>query len=184
VLLPRRATAAAALLGAAINLPGVLVAPGAWITYVETLKPPPGASWPSSGADAVSTEVSLSPLYGHVWLLARAAGSDLPQPWITSGARETAPPPPVAAFLSPRVLRVAFGLHAVPPVLPSILFRIGVAGELRGRRDLALDFLRAAVRLDPSHVRARDLLRELEGEPVRRGNIEGGGRMMPARKQR
>ena len=49
VLAPRALRRGAVVVGAALNLSGVLVAPGAFITYAESLSPPAGAAWPVPG---------------------------------------------------------------------------------------------------------------------------------------
>ena len=161
VLAPRRLAAALLILGALVNLPGVLVAPGAFQTYVELLVPPPGASWPGPGGDRVSEIAVLAPLYGHPWLLANSlAVRRLPAPWLARGARETAPPPGAAEYLSPWILRRALGLPPVSPFLPRLLVRSGLGYLVRGRPEQAALFAEAALLLDPKERDAPRILAE------------------------
>ena len=161
VLAHRKAAIAVLGLGAALNLPGVLVAPGAWLSYVERPEAPPGVAWPTGGGDRMSGEARLSPLYGHAWLLARSAGLHLPAFWLRAGAAEGAPPPTAPEYLSPRVLRAGLGLPAVSPVVPNILYRTAVAALQRGYGGLSLPYAREALRIDPRHRPAADLLGQL-----------------------
>ena len=79
VLLPAAASGLLLGLGLLLNAPGVVVAPGAWIGWVETIRPP-GPGWPPKGSERVSDVPCLSPLAGHPWLLARGAGKEVPFP--------------------------------------------------------------------------------------------------------
>ncbi len=161
VLAPRRLAAALLILGALVNLPGVLVAPGAFQTYVELLVPPPGASWPEPGGDRVSEIAALAPLYGHPWLLANSlAVRRLPAPWLARGARETAPPPGATEYLSPWILRRALGLPPVSPFLPRLLVRSGLGYLIRGRPEQAALFAEEALLLDPKERDAPRILAE------------------------
>jgi hypothetical protein len=168
VLAPRRLAAALVVLGALVNLPGVLVAPGAFQSYAELLVPPPGTSWPKPGGDRVSEVTVLSPLYGHPWLLANSlAGRRLSAPWLERGARETAPPPDAAGYLSPWILRRAAGLPPVSPFLPRLLVRSALGYLLRGRPEQAALFAREALVLDPKERDAPRILAE-----ARRAGLE------------
>jgi hypothetical protein len=160
VLAPRALRRGAVMVGAALNLSGVLVAPGAFITYAESLSPPAGAAWPVSGPDRVSDVASLTPLYGHPWLLASALGKGLlPAPWLAQGARETMPPPGIRDSLSPLLLRSALGLPPVSPLTSKLLSRAAVAYAIRGRPREARQFADEALVLDPRDEQARDVLR-------------------------
>lgn len=166
VLAPRRLAAALLSLGALVNLPGVLVAPGAFQGYVELLVPPSGASWPTPGADRVSEIAALSPLYGHPWLLANSlAGRRLSAPWLARGARETAPPPTAAEYLSPWIVRRAAGLPPVSPFLPRLLVRSAFGYLVRGRREEAALFAEEALVLDPKERDAPRILGEARLSP-------------------
>lgn len=160
-LAPPRGVRALLILGLILNLPGVLVAPGAFQTYAEGLVPPPGANWPSPGGDRVSEVAVLTPLYGHVWLLATSlAPGRLPAPWIERGARQPSPTPPLAAFLSPWLARRAAGLQPVTPFLPRLLVRSAVGYVLRGRPPEAARFAEEALTLDPGDRDAATILTE------------------------
>jgi hypothetical protein len=161
VLAPRVLRRGAVALGIALNVSGVLVAPGSFIGYAESLTPPAGAAWPTPGPDRVSDVASLTPLYGHPWLLARAAGIRLPAPWLAEGARETLPPPGARDVLSPLFLRATLGLPPVPPLTPRLLSRTAVAYALRGRPEEARRFAEEALVLDPRDAQAREVLRAL-----------------------
>ena len=159
VLAPRRLTAALLAAGALLNLPGVLVAAGAWQSYAERLAAPPGSDWPRPGGDRVSEIAVMSPLYGHVWLLAeRAAPGRLPAPWLSRGARETTPRPTTAEMVSPWIVRRALGLPPVSPLLPRLLLRSALGYLERGRPAEAARFANAALELDPQNADARLLL--------------------------
>jgi hypothetical protein len=146
------------LAGACLNLGGVLVAPGAFISYVEAIRPPSGSTWPAPGSDRVSSVGVLTPLWGHPWLFLRgAAGVRLPAPWLVAGAVEGAPPPSLAEFLSPAGARLLFGLPPVRPFVPRLLVRSAWAWALRGRPQTARLFLAEALRLDPADPDARRL---------------------------
>jgi hypothetical protein len=167
VLARNRVIAPAIAVGVLVNLPGVLVAPGAWLSYVERLEPPPGAAWPKGGGERISEKASLSQLYGHAWLLARSAGLGLPAPWLGSGTVEGARPPRATEYLSPLVLRRLAGLPPIRPVVPNILYRTAVASLRRGFSREATLFAREAVRIDPNHRPAADLLGQLARVPAR-----------------
>lgn len=161
VLAPRRLSAALLAAGFVVNLPGVLVAPGAFQGYVESLIPPAASSWPSSGGERVSEIPFVSPLYGHAWLLAGAlAPGRLPAPWLRKGARETVQPPPLGAFLAPRLARRLAGLPPAAPFLPRLLIRASAGYLLRERPAEAARFAEAALELDPSVPEARTILAE------------------------
>jgi hypothetical protein len=160
-LAPARAARALLTLGLILNLPGVLVAPGAFQTYAEELLPPPGAEWPSPGGDRVSEVAVLTPLYGHVWLLSTSlAPGRLPAPWIERGARQRSPAPPLAAFLSPWLARRAVGLQPASPFLPRLLVRSAVGYLSRGRPTEAARFAEEALTLDPGDRDAATILTE------------------------
>lgn len=161
VLAPRRVAAALLAVGFVLNLPGVLVASGAWQGYVERLAPPPHASWPSPGGDRASEVVALTPLVGHPWLLAHAvAPGRVGAPWLRAGAREGMTPPPPAGFLSPLLVRRLAGLPPVPPFLARLLVRGSRGYLLRGRPAEAALFAREALRLQPGTPGAAELLTE------------------------
>jgi hypothetical protein len=159
VLAPRALSRGALAAGVALNLSGVLVAPGAFIGYAESLSPPGGAVWPVHGPDRVSEIASLTPLYGHPWLLASAAGGRLPAPWLTQGARETSPRPRGADLLSPLLLRSALGLPPIPPLTPRLLSRTAAAYAVRGCQREARQFAAEALVLDPKDETAHAVLR-------------------------
>ncbi len=162
VLAPRRLAMALLALGAIVNLPGVLVASGAYQSYVERLVPPPGAVWSPAGGDRVSEVPLLTPLYGHVWLLANSVAPDrLPAPWIRRGARETSAPPSLPSMLSPWLVRRALGLRPVPPFLPRLLVHISVGYFVRGRPAVAARFAKEALVLDPGERDAATILAEI-----------------------
>ncbi|MFI5120116.1 MAG: hypothetical protein ACHQM4_06860 [Thermoanaerobaculia bacterium] len=165
VLAPRALRRGAVAVGVALNLSGVLVAPGAFITYAESLAKPAGAVWPVPGPDRVSDVASLTPLYGHPWLLAGALHKGLlPAPWLAQGARETTAPPGVRDFLSPLLLRSALGLPPVPPLTPKLLSRTAVAYAIRGRPKEARLFAEEALALDSRDEQAREVLRTTRKE--------------------
>ncbi|HEY3349488.1 MAG TPA: hypothetical protein VGM13_06930 [Thermoanaerobaculia bacterium] len=158
------AVRAAFVAGALVNLPGVLIAPGAWDGYAEALRPPAGVAWPAAGPLRVSTIPSLAPVVGHAWLAARNVGGvELSRPWLAGGVTEGGPPPDAAASVSPWWLRRALGLPAVSPMVPRLLVR-SAAGYLgRGETARALPWLREAVRLSPADPDAARLLAWAEG---------------------
>ncbi|MDL2717254.1 MAG: tetratricopeptide repeat protein [Acidobacteriota bacterium] len=158
VLAPLVLRRGAVVAGVALNLSGVLVAPGAFIMYAESLVPPAGATWPVHGPDRVSDVASLTPLYGHPWLLARAFGGFLPAPWLAQGARETVPPPGIRDFLSPLVLRSALGVPPITPYIPKLLSRTALAYAIQGRPKEARQFANEALALDPRDRQAREVL--------------------------
>lgn len=161
VLAPRRLAGALLAAGALVNLPGVLVAAGAWQAYAERLAPPPGSNWPRPGGDRVSEVLELSPLYGHAWLLGEcAAPGRLPAPWLRRGARETTSRLTAAAVISPWIVRRAAGLPPVSPFLPRLLLRSGVGYLARGRPSEAARFASAALELDSRSADAARLLTE------------------------
>lgn len=162
VLASRKVSVVGALAGVAVNSLGVLVAAGAWISWVELLRPPSGAGWSSSGADVVSEVPALAPVRGHAFLLARSLGFRVESPAVKLGATERHAPFPAAQYLSPRLLRAALGLPAVTPMSPAILHRIGIACVLRDRPSDALPFLREAASLDPGRPGVRELMRQIE----------------------
>jgi hypothetical protein len=144
-----------------VNLPGVLVASGAYQNYVELLVPPPGASWPKPGGERVSEVAILTPLYGHPWLLANSlAGRRLSAPWLERGARETAGTPGAADYLSPWILRRAMGLPPVSPFLPRLLVRSAYGYLVRGRPAEAALFAEESLVLDPKERDAPRILDE------------------------
>lgn len=158
------AVRAAFVAGALVNLPGVLIAPGAWDGYAEALRPPVGVVWPVAGPVRVSTIPALAPVVGHAWLAVRnVAGVELSRPWLTGGVTEGGPPPDAAASVSPRWLRRVLGLPAVSPMVPRLLVR-SAAGYLgRGETARALPWLKEAVRLSPGDPDAARLLAWAEG---------------------
>lgn len=148
----RRWAAATLVLGCLVNVPGVLVAPGAWISYAESLRGAGTEGWPAAGADRVSRVPSLSMLYGGWWLLS-SVGDPAPRlgrPWPGSAA----PPGPVQ-FVSPAWLRYTLGLPPPPPVLPAILGRTAAAYRAGGREREASLFLAEAERLARGDAHAR-----------------------------
>ncbi len=153
VLAPRKLAAGLLGLGMLLNLPGVLVAPGVWCAYTEFLVPPPGSSWPRSGPDRVSDVASLTPLYGHWWLLTQGKA-----PWLEAGAREAGPRMRPADFISPLWLRTAMGLPRLWPVVPHLLVKSAYAYEARGRPESARRWAEEALVLSPSDPNARRLL--------------------------
>lgn len=165
LLASRRAAWTAAAAGTAVNALGVVVAAGAWISWVELLRPPAGVSWPASGPEIVSVVPSLAPVRGHAYLLARSAGLRLSSPAAGIGAAERAAPPPAALFLSPALLRGLLGLPPVRPMSPAILHRIGAAYALRGDPAKGVLFLREAAALEPDRRGLRELLDALERPP-------------------
>ena len=151
VFLGIRLVAPLILVGAALNLGGVLIAPGAFITYAERLRPREGSSWPEKGADRVSTIPRLSPLLGHPWLVLRGAGlRNVPAPWLLAGAREELRPPSFEEALSPLFLRRVLGIPPTRPFLIRLLAQIAGAYAARGRPESARAFLAEALRLSPS----------------------------------
>ncbi|MFI5182484.1 MAG: hypothetical protein ACHQPI_13945 [Thermoanaerobaculia bacterium] len=157
VLLPRKVTWPAVAAGVVVNVLGVLVAPGSWISWVECLPTPPGAVWPKAGPDRVSSIPALSPVYGHLWLLAGGDRSGaLPAIW---PAPQGGPPPPnPEEFVSPWVLRRLLGLPPLPPLLPRLLARTGAAYAYRHCPEPAMRFAEEALRLDPQEEDARAII--------------------------
>ena len=157
VLRPRWAVPLLAI-GTVLNLPGVLVASGAWISYTERLIPHPGVAWPRQGSERVSSVPSLSPLYGHVWLLARYGdgGAGLPAPWKNEAATNGTVPRP-ADFVSPAWLRAAAGLPPIRPMIPRLLVRSALGWAMRGRVADALSLAEEAARLAPGDRDTQEL---------------------------
>ena len=166
------AVRAAFVAGTLVNLPGFLIAPGAWDGYAEALRPPAGVTWPVAGPVRVSTIPGLAPVLGHAWLAARnVAGIELNRPWLTGGVTEGGPPPDAAASVSPWWLRRVLGLPAVSPMIPRLLVRSAAGYLRRGELQSALPWLREAVRLSPADPDAARLLAWAEGragEPATR----------------
>ena len=155
--------------GTLLNLPGVLVSSGAWISYVELLTPRPGVTWPRHGSERVSSVLSLSPLFGHVWLLAQRGGrSGLPAPWLDETAT-SGPLPGPADSVSPAWLRAAAGLPAIRPMLPRLLVRSAVGWAVRGRTADALNLAEEAVRLAPEDRDTRELAASLRAASAPEG---------------
>jgi hypothetical protein len=167
VLLPRKVTGLAVGAGVLVNLLGVLVAPGAWASYVELLHGPAAAGWPRGGCDRMSETTRLSPIYGHAFLLARSLGAIAAGPRAALGLSEGIAPPTAAAYLSPCLVRRAIGFPCAPPLSAKLLTRIGWAAIARGRPDLARPFLREALVLEPGDLRAAALLSALGTGPAR-----------------
>lgn len=160
VLRPRAAVPLLAA-GTLLNLPGVLAASGAWISYAERLTPPAGAAWPRHGSERVSTVPALSPLYGHAWLVLGWGGRhELPAPWLEATSASLPSPRP-ADFVSPAWLRAAAGLPAVRPMIPRLLVRSATGWALRGRTDAARPLAAEAARLAPDDRDARALAASL-----------------------
>lgn len=153
VLASGRLSAALLAVGCLLNVPGVLVAPGMWATYAELLVPPPGGAWPRSGPDRVSDVPSLTPLYGHWWMLTHGRA-----PWLEAGAQERVPRLGPADFVSPLWLRSAMGLPRLWPVVPRLLVRSAYAYEARGRPQDARRWAEEALALSPQDADARRLL--------------------------
>ena len=156
VLVTRRLTVPLLLAGAAVNVLGVVVAPGAWISYAERLPVPAGAAWPQAGPDRVSEIAGLSPVYGHLWLLAENV-----RPGFLSAAsidRSSAPPPKPEVFISPWALRRLLRLPPLSPLVPWLLTRTAVAYAYRGRPEQAARFACEALLLDPLQEEAREIL--------------------------
>jgi hypothetical protein len=167
VLLPRLATAAAVGAGVLVNVLGVVVAPGAWASYVERLEGPGTAGWSPGGCDRMSETALLSPIAGHAFLLARSLGVVLPGPRAKLGVSEKDAPPTAVAYLAPCLLRRAAGFPCASPLSARLLTRIGWAAIARGRPDLAPPFLREALVLDPGDRSAAALLDDLGRGPGR-----------------
>ncbi len=157
VLLPAAASGALLAIGVAVNVPGVLVAPGAWISWVETLRAPAAAGWPPNGSERVSDVPCLAPVRGHLWLLAHAAGSGAPVPCASAGASETVRPPSAAAAVTPLVVRSLAGLPPSAPTIPRVLVRMATGHEARGEAVLAHLAAGEAVHLSPNDPAARAL---------------------------
>jgi len=148
-------------LGAVLNLPGTIVAAGAFQSYAQLLEPPPGATWPTEGGDRVSEVTSLTPLYGHAWLFARAVSGDaVPAPWLAAGARETGHPPAAGEVVSSWSLRRAMGLPPIPPILPRLLVHNALGYLERDRPADALRYAEEALLLSPHDRDAPRLLAE------------------------
>ncbi len=146
------------LLGALLNVSGVVVSAGEFVSYAERLRAPAQSAWPGPGSDRVSSVAALTPLWGHPWLFFHGAlGARLPAPWLAAGAEEGAKPPSPEEFLSPLVVRCAFGLPPVSPFLPRLLVRSAWGWALRGRPEKARLFLAEAIRLGPGDPDARRL---------------------------
>ena len=160
VLLPRAVSRGAVAVGIGVNLLGVLVAPGAFISYAELLRGEATSTWPRAGADRVSTLPLLAPPLGHAVFLARGAGLAVPAPWLGRGTVEGMALPGPAAWLSPRLLRALGKLSAVEPISARLLARIAVTEAFRGRPAVAARFAREALALDPRQ-RADETLRVL-----------------------
>ncbi len=163
VLLPRAFVRSTLAVGAVVNLLGVLVAPGAWISYAERLRGPASSFWPQGGSDRVSVVPALAPPLGHAVLLARSAGLPVHVPWLPAGVEEGMPPPGAADCISPRIARWALNLPPLVPMSPGLLGRVAVAEALRGRPEIAALFARESLALDPLQ-RAAPSLRSLAGE--------------------
>ncbi len=157
VLVPRRVAIPLVLAGIAVNVLGVLVAAGAWISWVERLPAPPGAAWPNAGPDRVSEIPTLSPVYGHLWLLVDSTRPGLLPPlW---PAPSSGPPPPKPEeFVSPWALRRLLGLPPLRPLVPRLLTRTALAYAYRGRPESSVRFAREALLLDPADPVARELV--------------------------
>ena len=162
VLLPRAVALAAVGTGVAVNVLGVLAAPGAFITYAELLGGPATAGWPRAGSDRVSALPLLAPPLGHAVLVARGAGLGVEAPWLGPGVVEEMPLPPPAAWLSPALLRRLAGLPPVEPVSARLLARIAAAEAVRGRPEVAALHARESLALDPAQ-RGAETLRLLAG---------------------
>lgn len=157
VLLPGAAAGTLIGLGVLINVSGVLVAPGAWISWVETLQVPLAAGWPPKGSERVSEVPCLIPVRGHLWLLARASGSAAPVPCASEGATETVRPPPAAVAVTPLIVRSLAGLPPLAPTIPRVLVRMASGHSARGEQSLALLIAREALRSAPDDPAARAL---------------------------
>jgi hypothetical protein len=159
-LVAGRAVRGALLAGALLNLPGVLIAPGAWMGWVESLAPPPGESWPQAGNVRTSVVPALTPLWGHPWLLFRWAHVDAPAPWRRIGAGERVPPPSAAQSVSPWWLRKTAGFPRIPSMVVRLLERNAWGFLDRGRFAEAERLAAAALTLDPHREDAARILRE------------------------
>jgi hypothetical protein len=159
VLLTRRTWVPLVLAGGIVNLLGVIVAPGVWISYAEKLPAPAKASWPAAGPDRVSEVATLSPVYGHAWLLAENLRPGmLPALWISKGP--AAPPvPKPEEFVSPWILRRVLGLSTLRPIIPRLLIRTAAGYVYRDRPEQAVRFARAALELDPHQSEAREIIK-------------------------
>jgi hypothetical protein len=154
------------LAGALVNVWGVLVAPGSWDGYAESLRPPAGAAWPAAGPVRVATVPALSPVRGHAWLAARnLLGLELAKPWLARGAAETRPAPGAKETVSPWLLRRATGLPALAPLIPRLLVRSAAGYIARGEEARALPWLREALLLAPRDPDALRLLAYVEARP-------------------
>ena len=168
VLVGRNTVRAAFLLGALLNLSGVLVSSGTWDAWAERLRPPAGAAWPATGLLRAATVPALSPLVGHAWLGARSVlGLDLRHPLLAADVVDRETPPDRATSVSPWLVRRALGLPAIPPFVPRLLVHSAAGDLARGRNARALRWAREAVRLSPGDVDARRLV-EIAAAEVRR----------------
>lgn len=154
VLLSARATVAALALGALVNLPGVLIAPGAWIGYAERL-PAAAPDWPERGSERVSIVPQLSPIRGHAIVFLRALGAEIALPYQGLGPRDQ---PSAADSVSPWIVRKILGLPPVPPILPRLLIRVAAAHAARGELPSACRYAREAHALAPEDPDASGLL--------------------------
>ncbi|MBP7675847.1 MAG: hypothetical protein KBB14_05950 [Thermoanaerobaculia bacterium] len=157
VLLPRAVVFAAVGAGVAVNVLGVLAAPGAFITYAEMLGGPATAGWPRAGSDRVSTLPLLAPPLGHAVLVARGAGIRVDAPWLAPGVLEGMPLPPPSVWLFPAIPRRLAGLPPITPISALLLARIAVAEASRGRPELAALHASESLALDPGQRYAETL---------------------------
>jgi hypothetical protein len=154
ILLSARATVVALALGALVNLSGVLVAPGAWIGYVERL-PAAAPDWPEKGSERVSVVPQLSPVRGHAILFLRALGvrTAFPYPGLGPAGQSSA-----AESVSPWIVRRLLGLPPISPILPRLLVRVAAAHVARGDMPSACRYAREAHALAPGDLDASRLL--------------------------
>jgi len=156
-LLPAASAGALLGLGMLVNLPGVVVTPGAWISWVETIRPPV-QGWPPKGSERVSDVPCLAPVTGHLWLLARGAGRDLSLPCSSFGSAVAARVPSPAEAVSPLLLRALAGLPPPGPTIPRILVRAASGHAARGEDERARAMAGEAARLAPDDPAVRAVL--------------------------